>query len=376
MKKKIYVLVYGRFPTEKAYGVHALNQAISFCELGYDVTLCYPKTNNEKTIKISPKEYYKKEIRFKLEEVPFLDITSSKFFVILPSVFKKFLWLVRSLQWSFTLRNMISDSIVWSTNPVVLYVHRKTNHLIFEQHGQARYVQKIFIKLIQNYNSIFIGTTKHSYNLLKNLGNSLFLPNAIDTSLFKPNTIRAEDEIIVGYAGMLETYGVDKGMFKSVEQMLTLLKDFSFKVVVIGGPKNKLQEIENLVSSSKYADKFDFKDRMSQIELAREIASFDIGLVPYPKNKHMDKFASPVKIFEYLACGVVCLASDLEAHTQIEIPGMNYFKNDDFEDFKIKLYNLLSNPEELKKQKNLILDKKDDLSIDNRSQKILNQMRL
>ena len=33
MKKKIYVLVYGRFPTEKAYGVHALNQAISFSEL-------------------------------------------------------------------------------------------------------------------------------------------------------------------------------------------------------------------------------------------------------------------------------------------------------------------------------------------------------
>ena len=122
----------------------------------------------------------------------------------------------------------------------------------------------------------------------------------------KPNTTRAEGEIIVGYAGMLETYGVDKGMFESVKQMLVLLKDFSFKVVIIGGPKNKLQEIENLVFSSKYADKFDFKDRMSQIELAREIASFDVGLVPYPKNRHMDKFASPVKIFEYLSCGVVC----------------------------------------------------------------------
>ena len=72
----------------------------------------------------------------------------------------------------------------------------------------------------------------------------------------------------------------------------------------------------------------------------------------------------------------VFLASDLEAHTQIKMPGMNYFEHNNFEDFRIKLYNLISNPEELKTKKNLIMDKSDDLSINKRSQKILDQMRL
>ena len=45
-------------PTEKAYGIHALNQAKSFANLGYDVTLFYPSTNNEKTISYDPEDYY------------------------------------------------------------------------------------------------------------------------------------------------------------------------------------------------------------------------------------------------------------------------------------------------------------------------------
>ena len=376
MKKKIYVLVYGRFPTEKAYGVHALNQAISFSELGYDVTLCYPKTNNEKTIKISPEEYYKKDIRFKLEEVPFLDITSNKFFVILPSIFKKFLWLARSLQWSFTLKNTISDSIVWSTNPVVLYIHRKTNHLIFEQHGQAKYIQRLFIYLLRKHNSIFVGTTKYSYvNLKKVKKKSILLPNAVNTDLFKPKSSSVDSNLVVGYAGMLETYDVDKGVFKSVEAILSLLKEINFNVVIIGGPKNKLNEIRKLVAKSKYKNNFTFKDRMSQSKLADEISNFDIGLVPYPKNTHMNKFASPLKIFEYLASGVVCLASDLESHTDIKFEGMNFFKNGDFNDFKKELKLLLSNPENLKEQKFLLAEQVDKLSINKRSEQLIDFLR-
>ena len=42
MKEKVSIIVYGRMPTEKAYGIHALNQAKSFNNLGYEVELIYP----------------------------------------------------------------------------------------------------------------------------------------------------------------------------------------------------------------------------------------------------------------------------------------------------------------------------------------------
>ena len=71
MLQKIYILVYGRMPTEKAYGIHALNQAKSFFELGYDVTLVYPKTNNQQTIYESLSDYYQEDFQFKSAKLTF-----------------------------------------------------------------------------------------------------------------------------------------------------------------------------------------------------------------------------------------------------------------------------------------------------------------
>ena len=40
----------------------------------------------------------------------------------------------------------------------------------------------------------------------------------------------------------------------------------------------------------------------------------------------MNKYASPLKIFEYLASGVICLASDLDSHIEIKKNGINFLK--------------------------------------------------
>tara|TARA_X000000368_G_scaffold418862_1_gene420402 strand:- start:1959 stop:3092 length:1134 start_codon:yes stop_codon:yes gene_type:complete len=374
--KKIFLLVYGRFPTEKAYGIHAVNQAKSFSDLGYEVTLCYPVTNNVMTIDKTPEDYYEKKFNFHVNNVEFQDITSSKYFKYLPDILKKILWLIRSYQWSKLLKKDIVNGIVWATNPISLYPHRKSNNIIFEQHGQAKYIQRLFIYLLRKHNSIFVGTTKYSYINLKKINKkSILLPNAVDTDLFKPKNTSVSSNLVVGYAGMLETYDVDKGVFKSVKAILSLLEEVNFNIVIIGGPENKLHEIRKLVAKSQYKNNFTFKDRMSQSKLADEISNFDIGLVPYPKNTHMNKFASPLKIFEYLASGVVCLASDLESHTDIKFEGMNYFKNGDFNDFKKELKSLLSNPGSLKEQKFLLAEQVYKLSINKRSEQLIDFLR-
>jgi len=374
--KKIFLLVYGRFPTEKAYGIHAVNQAKSFSDLGYEVTLCYPATNNVMTIDKTPEDYYEKKFNFHVNNVEFQDITSSKYFKYLPDILKKILWLIRSYQWSKLLKKDIVNGIVWATNPISLYPHRKSNNIIFEQHGQAKYIQRLFIYLLRKHNSIFVGTTKYSYINLKKINKkSILLPNAVDTDLFKPKNTSVSSNLVVGYAGMLETYDVDKGVFKSVKAILSLLEEINFNIAIIGGPENKLHEIRKLVAKSQYKNNFTFKDRMSQSKLADEISNFDIGLVPYPKNTHMNKFASPLKIFEYLASGVVCLASDLESHTDIKFEGMNYFKNGDFNDFKKELKSLLSNPGSLKEQKFLLAEQVYKLSINKRSEQLIDFLR-
>lgn len=377
MVTKLNILVYGRFPTEKAYGIHALNQANSFHKLGNDVTIFYPSTNNQKTIHKTPEDYYKDSFDFDLKEIDFYDITNTRFFTLMPKLIKKFIWLLSSYVWSSKIKEHIKDSIVWSTNPVVLWVHRKNNKLVFEQHGQAKYIQKLFINKLKSEDSFFIGTTKKSYeNLLSINKNSIYLPNAVNTDIFYPNLNKSFEKLVVGYVGMLETYGVDKGVFKSVEKLILLMNKFDFEVKIIGGPEIKLNQIKDLVSSSNFKDKFELINRLNQREAANLMRSLDIGIVPYPDETHMNMYASPLKIFEYTACGVVSLVSDLDSHKELRNLNLQYFKKDNFESFYEEMEKLLSNKVELKKIYKNIINLNDELSLETRNSKLLKFMRL
>jgi hypothetical protein len=54
---------------------------------------------------------------------------------------------------------------------------------------------------------------------------------------------------------------------------------------------------------------------------------------------------------------------------------MNYFKNGDFNDFKKELKSLLSNPESLKEQKFLLEEQVYKLSINKRSEQLIDFLR-
>ena len=48
--KNVGILVYGRFPTEKAYGTHIVEVAKAFLSNHKKVTIFYSKTSNKYTI--------------------------------------------------------------------------------------------------------------------------------------------------------------------------------------------------------------------------------------------------------------------------------------------------------------------------------------
>ena len=295
----------------------------------------------------------------------------------MPNIFKKFLWIYKSFVWSKHISKQLEqNSIIWTTNPIVGFRVRKNNKIIFEQHGQARFFQKLFILMLSLSNSYFVGTTKYSYRRLKKINqNSIYLPNGVDSSVFFP-LMEKRDILNIGYAGMLETYGVDKGVKDSLKKIIELLDEFKFKVTIIGGPKNKLDDLRNLVSESGFESNIELLDRMNQKELAKKVREFDIGIVPYPKNKHMNKFASPLKIFEYLSSGVICLASDLDAHKEIKNEGMFYFQNENFNDFKLQLHHLISNKTDLILNQDKLKQNYKIFDLDSRNLKLLEFLRL
>ena len=98
--KHIGLLVYGRFPTEKAYGGHVFEIAKSFTELGIKTTVFFSKTNNKKSIYEDPHKYYGINSEINFVEVNNFDFTRFKIYDLVPSFLRKIFWNIGSVIWS------------------------------------------------------------------------------------------------------------------------------------------------------------------------------------------------------------------------------------------------------------------------------------
>ena len=379
-KTKIAIALYARFPTEMAYGNHVIQIAKAFTKNNCEVNIYYPETYNSKTLDVSPEVFYGVLENVKYIMVKNRDITSYKIYDLLPKVLRKLFFSVNTLIWSRKLRKNNNEQFLWSTNPNILSVAQKFfTNIIYEKHGEAKYIQKISIsRLKKNKNALLIGVTKESFKQLsKNFSKTLYLPNGVDEELFFPKQNTNGDEITIGYLGMLETYGVDKGVLDAVVKIDELNSQYSINTKIIGGPKNKLNEIKTFVSNSKYKDKYYIDDFISHKDVPSFISQFDIGIVPYPDSKHMSKYASPMKIFEMAACGVPILASNIQSHIELDdlSLGIIYFEHGNFLDFTNKLEMLITSESLRKELSNKSLENIKNLFWKIRIEKILSSAR-
>lgn len=379
-KTKIAIALYARFPTEMAYGNHVIQIAKAFTKNNCEVNIYYPETYNSKTLDVSPEVFYGVLENVKYIMVKNRDITSYKIYDLLPKVLRKLFFSVNTLIWSRKLRKNNNEQFLWSTNPNILSVAQKFfTNIIYEKHGEAKYIQKISIsRLKKNKNALLIGVTKESFKQLsKNFSKTLYLPNGVDEELFFPKQNTNGDEITIGYLGMLETYGVDKGVLEAVVKIDELNSQYTINTKIIGGPKNKLNEIKTFVSNSKYKDKYYIDDFISHKDVPSFISQFDIGIVPYPDSKHMSKYASPMKIFEMAACGVPILASNIQSHIELDDLnlGIIYFEHGNFLDFTNKLEMLITSKSLRKELSNKSLENIKNLFWKIRIEKILSSAR-
>ena len=374
--KHIGLLVYGRFPTEKAYGGHVFEVAKSFSELDIKTTIFYSKTNNKKTIYEDPNIFYGINSNINFVEINNFDFTKFKYYEFLPEFLKKIFWSIGSVLWSkFHLNHFLDCDLLWSTNPNVLTPFRKKDKvLIYEKHGAAKYFQKYSIKILSKYQScVLVGSSKTSYDELNTLNNknAIFLPNGVDLNRYLPNTKQFSSPINIGYIGMLETYQIDKGVFDAFKILKKISESYNISITLIGDPESYRNEIDKEFANSGI--KYTSKKRVPLGEVANEISKLDIGIIPYPSDHHMETYASPMKMFEYAAAGVVIVASNIKSHTDLhELNlGIKYFEKDNYQDFEDKIKELLENKNLIEKLHKLSVDNIEKLSWSNRSKKLI-----
>jgi len=376
MNKKVAVITFARFPSEMAYGIHLVQIAKSFVENNCDVNIYYPKTYNLKTISQQPSDYYKINSDINFKEIGNLDITSYKIYSIAPKILQKFAYSINTFVWGYKVRkNLENEDFLWSTNPnLILILKSLFKKSFYEKHGEAKYIQKFSIsKLKRDKNVQMIGITKKSYEELSDSINPpIYLPLGVDRKLFFPKNLETS-HLTIGYVGMLETHNVDKGVLNACKEIVKLNNDFETKTIIVGGPNKKLEEIKKFVEINNKSSYFEINKFVPHEEVPEIISKFDIGIVPYPNNKHMNLYASPMKIFELASCGVPILASDIESHLELESLnlGIVYFNHQNFDDFNEKLINLIKDEKLRAELTEKSLDNIDKLSFANRAKEIL-----
>jgi len=115
------------------------------------------------------------------------------------------------------------------------------------------------------------------------------------------------DGKVVVYVGELsEWHGAD--MLLDIAERL---KE-EVKFLLVG---KRLEKLRGDAKKRGIADKFVFAGFVKHEEMPKFISAADVGIAPYRPSEEMKKhgfYFSPIKIFEYMACGKAIVASDLE----------------------------------------------------------------
>lgn len=142
------------------------------------------------------------------------------------------------------------------------------------------------------------------------------IDNGVDVALFQPvdqklarSRLGLSDRYHwVVFAGSLVPWqGVDK-LIDAAPLVLSKASDVRF-LIVGEGPQQA--ELDAKVQSLKLTEKLLFTGCVAHEEMPWYINSADLCVAPYFTSRHVDWAGSPMKLFEYMACGKAIIGSDL-----------------------------------------------------------------
>jgi glycosyltransferase involved in cell wall biosynthesis len=139
------------------------------------------------------------------------------------------------------------------------------------------------------------------------------LPNGVNPAMFHPAPpdpgLRARwrlgDGPVLGFLGGLRPW---HGVEVLPELLARLAPEFAGLRLVVAGDGPLRSHLEGRLRALGLADRAVFTGTLAHEEVPGVVRLFDVALAPYPSLDHAFYF-SPLKLFEYMACGVPVVAS-------------------------------------------------------------------
>lgn len=147
------------------------------------------------------------------------------------------------------------------------------------------------------------------------------VPNGVDARRFHPGPrdqqLRArlglKGALALGFVGGLRPW---HGVESLPDLLAALAPEFpNLKLVFVGSGQLE-RDLKMRVSEKNLEDRALFLGATAHDDVPAIIRQFDIALAPYPEHGHSFYF-SPLKMFEYLACGAATVAADVGQISEI-----------------------------------------------------------
>ena len=140
------------------------------------------------------------------------------------------------------------------------------------------------------------------------------VPNGIDPALFQPGSPDPEARLrlglgagpVLGFVGGLRPW---HGVEVLPELLGRLVSRHANVKLVLAGEGPLRGPLEETLRQRGLLEHVVFTGALLHEEVPAIVRQFDIALAPYPKLDHLFYF-SPLKIFEYMACGVAVVAAN------------------------------------------------------------------
>jgi len=296
-KSKIYYVSELNIPNKSAYSIHVMKMCEAFSKLGFKAFLF---TINNKNLTKTFKSY---NVKYKFKIIPVF------------KNFRKLNFLSRVTFSKKILSNNFEKNSILISRSIIFALMASTlkKNVILELHHEIKGLSKliyIFLKyfgFIDNLKFIFLHKDlKNFYNI--DSKKSIVLDDATNLENFKFKKKRLLKNTCVYIGSFFEG--------KGVEQIYRLARqNNNIKFHIYGEKKHLLFE-----KKIKNVEVFDYVDYSKIPEI---LSQYEVALMPYQKKVKgrgsiwLEKYMSPLKMFDYMTAKMIIIASDLRVYKHI-----------------------------------------------------------
>jgi glycosyltransferase involved in cell wall biosynthesis len=333
MPKLIYIANM-RVPTEKAHGLQIFQNCEAFADAGIEVTLWAARRWNTPELRgiQDPFAYYGVKANFKLRRLLSLDllmlVTRVSWRSALLFYIQEFTFTISALSAAIFSR---ADVYYSRDTLILLLLSFFKRGLAYEAHSLAQgRVGKLLQKLTVRRVGTVIGITSALRQGLVAMGakpeRAMVAHDGVRRERFEnlPSRTEArrelgfpEDAFIVGYIGRLHTMAMDKGVSLLVEALANAWSrpgGFPSSLALVGGPDDMAETLrQQWLALDMDEKRFLYLGHMPPEFVPLCLSACDVCAMPFPWTEHFAYYASPIKLFEYMAARRAIVASDLPA---------------------------------------------------------------